>query len=283
VLLPDLVPELPEAEHSRRLIERLAAGVKIARAWCADDTIVFDGRADVARKLRGRTVHAVHRHGKYVWLELDHGPHPILHLGMTGTIRYLGDDPLRLSSSPKQTDRAWPPRFTKLRLELANGEELAMTNARRFGRVYLRDSPRESPPLSKLGFDPLTDMPPFARFAELLERRQRAQLKGLLLDQKFAAGVGNWIADEVLYQAAIDPRRRVASLSLAEQKALHRTLRRVITRAVRVDARKNSFPRTWLFHHRWGRDPDAKTARGERVEFLDLAGRTTAWVPTRQR
>ena len=60
-------------------------------------------------------------------------------------------------------------------------------------------------------------------------------------------------------------------------------LRSIITRAVRVDAEKDRFPRTWLFHRRWGKQDDARTARGEPIAHIDLAGRTTAWVPSVQR
>jgi formamidopyrimidine-DNA glycosylase len=57
----------------------------------------------------------------------------------------------------------------------------------------------------------------------------------------------------------------------------------VVERAVEADARSDGFPRTWLFHRRWGKVPGARTVRGEPIEFLTLAGRTTAWVPSRQR
>ena len=59
-------------------------------------------------------------------------------------------------------------------------------------------------------------------------------------------------------------------------------LKHVIERAVEVDADKKRFPREWLFHHRWGKKHEAKTARGEAIQFVDVAGRTTAWVPSRQ-
>lgn len=279
------MPELPEAEHTRKILERLAAGRVVARAEVADDPIVFEGRAPswVSTRLTGRRVVAAHRRGKYLWLELDEGPHPILHLGMTGTVRARGDEPLRLSSSPKEVDRAWPPRFTKLVLTFDDGGELAFTNARRLGRVLFRDAPRDEAPIGKLGFDPLTDLPAPKDFAALLARRRRAVLKSLLLDQGFSAGVGNWIADEVLYQAGLDPRRRVESLSKAEVARLRAKLKHVVETAVRVDARKDAFPNTWLFHHRWGKDADARTADGERIEHLEIGGRTTAWVPSRQR
>jgi formamidopyrimidine-DNA glycosylase len=107
-------------------------------------------------------------------------------------------------------------------------------------------------------------------------------VKGLLLDQAFTAGVGNWIADEVLYQAGIDPRRPAGDLDADEVKRLRAKLRHVVRKAVDVDAEKDRFPRTWLFHRRWGKEEGAVTARGERIEHITVAGRTTAWVPTHQ-
>lgn len=278
------MPELPEVEHARRVVEARALGRRLAEVTCATDEIVFEGRSarEVERTLRGRAVRAVNRRGKYLWLELDRGPHPIFHLGMTGAFRFAGDEPLVLASSPKEPDRRWPPRFWKIRLAVEGGAELAMTNARRLGRVLLREAPLDETPLSRLGFDPLTEMPSLEGFRARLARR-RGVLKGLLLNQGFAAGVGNWIADEVLYQAGLDPRRRVESLGADEVARLHAKLRHVIRTAVRADARKSAFPKSWLFHHRWGRDAEARTARGERVEHLTVAGRTTAWVPARQR
>ncbi|MFK7985437.1 MAG: DNA-formamidopyrimidine glycosylase family protein [Sandaracinaceae bacterium] len=279
------MPELAEVEHARTRLERVAVGRVLERVVCAEDDIVFasEGGAGACRRaLTGKRVEFAHRRGKYHWLVLSSGPHPVFHLGMTGTWREPDDRPLVLSSSPKEVDRAWPPRFTKLHLVFDDGGELAMTNARRLGRVFLKDNPRNDKPVGALGFDPWTDMPSLADFRSLLVRRRRAVLKGLLLDQKFAAGVGNWIADEVLFQAGIDPRRRVGSLSDPEVAALHRTLRRVVATAVGVDARKDRFPASWLFHHRWGKNADAKTAGGDAIEFVQIAGRTTAWVPSKQ-
>lgn len=278
------MPELPEVEHARRAVDRLARGRRLARVRCADDPIVFEGRSapEVEAILAGRRVVDVHRRGKYFWAQLDRGPHPVFHLGMTGAWRYPGDHPLELEASPKIPDRAWPPRFTKLEIELDDGQRLAFTNPRRLGRVLLRADPLHEPPISRLGFDPLTSMPSPTAFRALVARR-RGVIKGLLLDQTFAAGVGNWIADEVLYQSGIDPRRRVESLSDDEIAKLRAKIRHVVRVAVKADARKTSLPRSWLFHHRWGKDATAKTARGERIEHLTVAGRTTAWVPSRQR
>jgi len=279
------MPELPEVEFGRRLAERVARGRRIERVRCAEDRIVFAGVAPraVARALRGRTVCAVRRHGKVIWFELDQRPWPVFHFGMTGAFRVREENPLPLESSARVPDRSWPPRFTKIHLRLDDGGELVMTNARRLGRIRLQDAPLSEPPLSTLGFDPLIAMPGLREFRALVAARPGSTLKGLLLDQGFAAGVGNWIADEVLFQAGLDPRRRVRDLDADEVKALHAALRRVIRRAVAVNARKDRLPRSWLFHVRWGKDRAAALPDGAPVEHITVAGRTTAWAPSRQR
>lgn len=274
---------MAEVEFGRKVAEGVVVGRRVAKVWCDDDAIVFDGvrPQEVAEALTGRTVNAVCRRGKQLWFELDEGPHPLFHFGMTGAFRARGVEPLKLESTPKGGDAAWPPRFAKIRLTMDDGGELVMTNARRLGRIRLRADPPNEAPISRLGFDPLYDLPPPSRFRELV-RRRKVVLKGLLLDQGFAAGVGNWVADEVLYQAGLDPRRKACDLLDAEIDRMRAKLRSVVAKAVAVDARKDRFPKSWLFHHRWNKDPKATTARGERVEHITLAGRTTAWVPDAQ-
>jgi len=192
-----------------------------------------------------------------------------------------GEDALPLATGPRVGETDWPPRFTKVELRLEGGGRLAFTNARRLGRIRLRHDPETEAPISHLGFDPLLDLPSPKAFATRLARRS-GRVKGVLLDQSFAAGVGNWIADEVLYQAGIDPRRRACDLDDAETRRLRAKLGHVIRRAVAVNAEKSRFPRTWLFHRRWGKVANARTSSGDPIEHITVAGRTTAWVPARQ-
>lgn len=279
------MPELPEVERARRLIEQVAVGRTIERVRCDEDEIVFTGVAPrtVARRLRGRTVVASRRRGKQMWWELDQRPWPLFHFGMTGQFVTPGQGPLRLAASGRKAlDRSWPPKFWKIHLWLSDGTELAMTNARRLGRIRLQDDPEHELPIAKLGFDPLYEMPPVADFVARL-RARRGQLKAVLLDQGFAAGVGNWMADEILYQARLDPRRRGTELSDPEARRVHAKLRAIVNKACAVDADKARFPRGWLFHHRWGKDAQARTAAGEVIEHLEIGGRTTAWVPAVQK
>ena len=278
------MPELPEVEAARRVAARVAVGRRIVDVWCAADPLVFEGvtPARVAATLRGRRVRAARRHGKHFWLELDRGPSLLMHFGMTGGLHVPTRPPLRLMSTRGWTPPGWPPRFVKLILTFDDGARLAMADARRLGRIRLRDDPRRESPVADLGFDALHELPPPARFFALLHERT-APMKALLLDQTFAAGVGNWIADEVLYQARIDPRRPARTLSLAESSRLHRRLRAVLTTAVRSGSDSDHFPRSWLFHRRWDRDPLARTATGARIRWDTIGGRTTAWAPLVQR
>jgi formamidopyrimidine-DNA glycosylase len=281
------MPELPEVEAARRAADKVAKGRRIVDAHVAEDPIVYEGvpAARVRRALVGRRVKAVRRHGKHLWLELDRRPWPCLHFGMTGGIHIPAGRAVRLVSDGRVDRSDWPPRFTKLHLRFADGGELALADGRRLGRIRLRRDPAAEPPISALGFDAWRTLPSPARFHAMLRARQ-APIKAVLLDQSFAAGIGNWIADEVLYQAGIAPKRKAAALSAAEARRLRAKIRSVIGRAVGAGSDSDRFPRWWLFHRRWGHrrgGPPATTVRGEHIRHETVGGRTTAWVPAVQR
>jgi formamidopyrimidine-DNA glycosylase len=263
------MPELPEVEAQRRLVEKHLLGRTLVDVAAARDTIVYSGVSSkqFAARLRGRSVLAVRRKGKHLWFELDRRPWPTFHFGMGGHFEIYRN--------------GGRPRFWKVELVTEDGVRLAMTNPRRLGRIRLLEDPLSEPPLSTLGPDPLDALPSGAEFARMLAER-RGPIKAVLLDQKFLAGIGNWIADEVLYQTRISPFRPAPSLSPEETARLRARIRSVIERAVAVDAMSDRFPRSWLFHVRWGKDLSARTERGA-LAFGVVGGRTTAWVPAVQK
>lgn len=265
------MPELPDVESARRQAERALRGRRIKAVRTVEDPIVYEGVSpqQFAFALRGRRVLAVRRRGKHLWLELDRRPWPLFHFGMTGSFELYR----------REEDR---PRFWKVELLMEDGRRLAMPDARRFGRIRLQHDPLRERPLHGLGFDALLDEADDGALAALLKRRH-APIKAVLLDQTVFAGVGNWIADEVLFQARLRPDREAAGLSRAEVRRLLRRLVSIVRRAVSVDADSDRFPRGWLFHQRWGRNVDARTVADEKIVHHTIGGRTTAWVPTRQR
>lgn len=272
------MPELPEVERARRTLERFA-GRRVERASVMpDELVIVDGARAVEEALIGKRIERVLRHGKWMWIELDRPAHVLVHLGMSGAWHVKGEASFEYRSS-KKGPPSWPPRFAKISIVLDDGTQFALADARRLGRVVLRAEPRAEKPLAELGFDPLLDMPSLKRFSELIARR-RGPIKGLLLDQTFSAGVGNWLADEILYQAALDPRSEIRALGAAEIKRLHAKIRHVVKVAVEKNADSDRFPKSWLFHHRW--EKGTKTSSGEPIKHIVVAGRTTAYVPARQ-
>jgi formamidopyrimidine-DNA glycosylase len=264
------MPELPEVETVRRRLEKALRGRRIRRVHVVDDPIVYDAvtPSAFARALRGQRVTAARRKGKHLWLELDRRPWPLFHFGMTGWIH---------------VDRGGSDmRFTKLVLEADDGTRAVFTDPRRLGRIRLQDDPPAERPIAELGFDVLEGVPAPRDLHAMLQRRS-APLKAVLLDQGVFAGVGNWVADEVLFQAGLRPQRPASSLSIAEVRALRQALLRIVQKAVAVGADDARFPSSWLFHHRWGKRSDAYTSRGDRIVHETIGGRTTAWVPKRQR
>lgn len=244
-----------------------------------EDRFVFDRDkpAQVADALTGARVTGVDRRGKYFWIALDRKPWVLLHLGMTGNVRVNGAPRLKLWSESRGRANSGDGSYTRLRLTLQDGVEIAITDPRRFGRIRLTSDPLNEPEIRKLGFDPLAEFPSARELHAILARR-RAPIKAVLLDQKVFAGVGNWIADEVLYQARIAPRHVAARLSLLEITRLRSKLLSIVRLAVEVRADSSQYPQTWLFHHRWGR-----RASGRAIVFDTVGGRTTAWVPALQK
>jgi formamidopyrimidine-DNA glycosylase len=276
------MPELPEVETVCRMLRRTMVGKRIVAAEVAHDEIVLEGRkpADVQSALVGRTVHEIRRRGKFFWMEFDAAPIVCAHLGMAGWMRELGAPTIRLKEhgNAPLDDENGRPRFLKLLLEAEDGTRVALTDGRRLARIWLAESARSDPRIARLGPDAYDQLPPTAEIERVLKGRT-APIKALLLDQALFAGVGNWIADEALFQARISPKRTAGSLKKNDLEHLRQALADVISLAVEVGADETRYPTNWMFHHRWGgrRGPDL--VDGKPIVREVIGGRTTAWVP----
>lgn len=261
------MPELPEVETYRRQIDRAIRNKKVTNVIVHPDKIIFDGKSTpfIKKAFEGTTIKKVLRKGKYIWFEMTSHPWPVFHLGMTGTYEISDEMPKTKLKS------------IKLILEFNDGSYLIFRDPRRFGRIFLLEDPVNEKPLSNLGPDILNELPPVGEFMNLL-RERKAPIKALLMDQSIISGIGNWVADEVLFQSGIAPQRPANDLSKAEFKKLHDKIASVAKLAVKVGADDEKYPKQWLFHHRWGKKM-ASVSTGHEIKHSTVGGRTTAWVP----
>lgn len=222
----------------------------------------------VAAALSGVRLIGVGRRGKFFWLELDRKPWVAAHFGMSGWYELSERD-------------APEPKYWKLSVVFEQGR-LTLTDRRRLGRIWLIDDPMEDGRIARLGRDVFDHPPTPDELARILGRR-KAPLKAILLDQGAFAGIGNYLADEILYRAKLNPSRLGQDLPPPEIAQLARSLREVTAEAVEAAARGEDPPEGWLFHVRWGRANRARMLDGREVVRDTIGGRTTAWVPEVQK
>lgn len=274
---------MPEVERARRLVDELCVGavVRDVRRPVVDDKVFVDveeGRFE--RALEGREVVESNRHGKQLWWRLrgDDAETPCFHFGMTGAFVVRGVEGIQYYNSNASGTGDWPPRFAKLVVGFDNGVELAYVDPRRFGKIRLVSDVRDV--IGTLGPDPLLQMPDAETFAKIWTRRS-APIKTALMDQKLLAGIGNWMADEILYRARVHPETRANELSESQLEAIRERITEVVTVACDANSDHDLFPNDWLFHHRWGKTDGAKV-NGDAIKFIEVGGRTTAFVPKLQ-
>nr|QDO16445.1 formamidopyrimidine-DNA glycosylase [Crypthecodinium cohnii] len=300
------MPELPEVEAMRKQVERQLRGATITSVDAREsgggprtgkfDSIVIGERVKeqtFVKTLQNRRITAVKRIGKQIWLELSgDGAHLLFHCGMTGCLSVEGAKRLKFQYFGK--GKEWPPKFTKLQLVCKKkgapgnkSKRLVFFDPRRLGRILLREQPRSEPPICHLAPDPLVELPRLDVFCEVLSK-SNMPVKAVLLDQtKLVAGVGNWVADEVLHAARIHPAAIAKTLSKAQVASLRRSISSIVRAAVKVDADAERFPKKWLFHKRWQAGSQRRDVQlpghGGTLVFRTVAGRTTALVPSRQK
>ena len=212
------MPELPEVEtvvrelRAEGLIGRV---ITRARAFWKPMIAPLTPRAFAAR-LKGRRIQSIQRRAKYIVISLADGNTLLIHLRMTG----------QLSLAHKSTPR---DRHQHIILCLDDGRDLRYRDTRKFGRWILTRAPEGI--LGRLGPEPLAKHFDLKAFASQLSARRR-QLKPLLLDQAFLAGIGNIYADEALWDARLHPGRDASTLTTTEAHRLHGAIRRVLLRGI---------------------------------------------------
>jgi formamidopyrimidine-DNA glycosylase len=264
------MPEILEVELYRALAEK-GTGRLIEKVWMVDARYGRGGTTSrrLTSALVGHSFTHARRLGKLMLLDTDGGPTLGLRFGMTGGLVVDSEEALdRLVYGPGVFNEKW----VRARITFTDGGHLALHDPRRFGSLEV------APDESRLGPDALS-----ASLADvtaaLAVRPGRnagsAPLKARLMDQERLAGIGNLLADEILWRAGLDPERR-SSLHNAELRTLHKTMRATLRQLGR---RGGSHMGDLMEERRvGGRCP----VDGTELRRATVGGRTTYWCPAHQ-
>ena len=265
------MPELPEVETIARAIKPELVGSTILSAdvlWAR--TVAIPSAKKFKEMIRGQQVMDVTRRAKYLDITLKNH-HLLVHLRMSGDIIIQRKD-----EAPEKHDR--------LILHLSSGKKIAFNDTRKFGRVWLTDQPETI--LGKLGPEPLgREFTPDWLYENL--RKRKRQLKPLLLDQTFLAGVGNIYADESLHLAKLHPLGLSNAVTKKQAEALWEAIRSILSEGIR----RNGSSIDWVYrggeyqnHFRvYDREGEACPVCGAKIQKLTVGQRGTHVCPKCQR
>ena len=225
------MPELPEVESARAAIERKGLRRRIADV---DDSDSYVCRPHVPGEIRhallgGELITAM-RQGKSMWCQVGPASEELtlgIHLGMSGKIVIADANGTEVDGGDYWEGRRQPGdyRWARFTVTFDDGGRLMLVDPRRLGRIRL------NPPTAQLGPDAQLITP--AQFRAALAAGSAAPVKARMMDQRRIAGIGNLLADEILWRARVHPARPVSSLTAQEEARLLRACRDAIRGALR--------------------------------------------------
>ena len=266
------MPELPDLEVISEYLRREVVGAVVEQVTVLKPIVLrnlYDG--DPGEHGAGSAITAVERRGKFLLFPLAPGAWWVVNPMLAGYLRYH-----------VTTERV--PGKPFLRLVLSNGHTLSYFDPVSMGKVYLTSDLNLVPGFADMGPDALTPELTLAAFSERL-RRHHGEIKGILTNQQFIAGIGNAYADEILFCAGIYPFRKRKSLSPEEVTGLYNCMHSVLTSAtetlrVRVGPDIHEKLRDFLAVHGKGGTPCPRC--GATISELHARQRITSFCRTCQ-
>lgn len=243
------MPELPEVETVVRGLRAPLVGRTLQSMWYGahESLLRLTPPDEFVVRIVGQRIESIYRRAKYIVMPLSEGDTLLVHLKMTG--RLYVTEPAAIHDAD---------RWLRVKFTLDNDQELRFSDVRKFGRVYLTDDLTRA--TGKLGPEPLADDFTPEHFRERMAKRKK-NIKALLLDQTFIAGVGNIYADEALFRAGIHPQRRSNRLTDDEATRLYHTVRAALRAGIQHEGASIN----------WYRKPDG--TKGNSQDHFFVYGR----------
>jgi len=260
------MPELPEVESRVKYLKATCLRKEIVKIRVTDSRVVKDVSVQkFCKKLRGKSFENVNRKGKFILLGLERGGFLIMHLGMTGDVKYY---------------KKKAPSYTRITFAFRNGFSLAYLSRRMLQGVWLKDDPAEHKLIMQMGPDPLSPDFVLGDFIKKLDGRD-VNIKTLLMDQTFIAGVGNIYSDEILFQCGISPLRKTSRLKDAELDRIFHETRRVMQEVCAVKADWSRLTDGYLLKQRSAGGSCPRCS--EELRRIKIGGRSSYFCPRCQK
>ena len=258
------MPELAEVEYYRKEWDP-GLRRKVARVALHAGKRLFRGANEKRLKaaLTGATLLGSEARSKLMCFRFSGGAWLGIHLGMSGRLRVEPPD-----FKPGKHDHL---------VLFQKQHALVFNDPRMFGRVHFGEG-RDAPAWWS-SLPPAVTSPEFTLevVQGFMKRRARLAVKAALLVQSMFPGIGNWMADEILWRAKIDPRTLCGKLTAKQTEALWRESREVCRISLETVGKDYSDPPDdWLIHQRWKKD-GVCPRHGIVLEMATIGGRTTRW------
>lgn len=273
------MPELPEVETIKNQLDRRLEGKRIKEVKIFLSKIIRGKTDFFVKKTVGARIKKVWRRAKMIIIELENGYSLVIHLKLTGQLLFY---------TQEKKDYG---KHTHLVFHFSDKSVLIFNDLRRFGyfSLCLSKDLEKFFQEKKLGPEPLDKDFTLDRFQKLLQKKERARIKPLLMNQSFLAGIGNIYSQEACWAAKISPVRVAGTLKKSEVRELYCCLLKILKAAVKqggttaadenyVDARgnKGKYAARLKVYQREGE----KCFRcGEKIKRIVLQGRGTAYCP----
>jgi len=252
------MPELPEVEMYRRYIEETALYQKISAIEVHHPKVLGGQVQDFGELLTGDQFNGSRRWGKNLFLQTQKNHIVFMHFGMTGTLDYY--------NTSVET-----PKYARVVFHFENEFNLAYISKRMFGRLGVVSNVAQYVATKSLGNDAMDIS--VDQFTEALAGKNK-NIKAALLDQSVTAGVGNWIADEILYQAGIFPTTSTKNLSPDQLRVIYDKMKEIMQTAIKVEAVREDLPPHYIT--RYGRKTSIDCPKCKRaIEKTVVGGRGT--------
>ena len=270
------MPELPEVETiTRSLRQEKRTGFSVLGQTIEDVVILWKRTIAVPtveefkQRIKGQVIREVSRRGKYIVMSLS-----------TDTLLFH----LRMSGDLYQKSETESGKHDRVIFILGNGQRLVFEDARKFGRIWLLSDPQEE--LGTLGPEPLSEALTPDQFYQMLKGKKR-QLKPLLMDQSFLAGLGNIYTDESLFKAKLHPLTKANDLTADQAAALLSAIRDILLEGIR----RNGASIDWVYRGGdfqnhfcvYGRKGEPCSICGTPIERIVVGQRGTHFCPSCQK